>query len=537
MPRRALRENLFYFALVPAIVLAVLVLGGVALRTTLQIERARQQTVFDATLTLADERVDRLDKLIIAQDNVVAAHVDLGNLATIPRRWLPTAARETPSVRAILVLDMDHEEHDVLAFASRAPGPEDDTFRRLLVTRLFAQMNFAGVVEELRHLHHVVDGQSVLVSYWQRLYAGQRYLVVAWHDVPRLVHDVMPRLYRDIDRGQSRMNVVDEEGRIVFGPPIKGGEFTVGRPFPTTLYNWRLQMALASAEQLGPKVERQRTVEIGMVLFAALVAIAGVAIVVLASVKEQRLAALKSDFVANVSHELKTPLSLVRMFGEMLLSGRIQSDDKRRQYLTIIVAESERLTALIENVLDFAKVERGKAGYEFAPGSLGEVVARAVEIYRYRAEREGMEVSVRLDEGLPLCSLDARAVELAVINLLDNALKYAKDGGRVDVTVTRKGRWVTVRVSDLGPGIEAEEQGRIFERFVRGRHAGETRARGSGIGLALVKHIAESHGGRVRVESPVTEDRRGSAFEISIPVASEAPAPEGAGMTAEGPTG
>ncbi len=420
-------------------------------------------------------------------------------------------------MRAILVLDMDHDEHDVLAFASRAPGPEDDTFRRLLVTRLFPQMNLGGTSEELRHLHHVIEGQSMLISYWQRAHLDRRYLIVAWHDVPRLVHDVMPRLYRDVGRGNSRMNVVDEEGRIVFGPPIKGGEFTVGRPFPTTLYNWRVQAALTSAEHLGPYVERQREMEIGIVGLAALVAIAGVVIVVTASVKERRLAALKSDFVANVSHELKTPLSLVRMFGEMLLSDRISSDEKRRQYLGIIVAESERLTALIENVLDFAKVERGKAAYDFAPAQLGEVVARAVDVYRYRAEREGMDVTLRVAPDLPLASLDARALELAVINLLDNALKYAKEGGRVDVDVSRAGRWVKVRVSDRGPGIAPEEQDRIFERFVRGRHAGETRARGSGIGLSLVKHIAESHGGTVRVESPVTEDGRGSAFELAVP--------------------
>jgi two-component system phosphate regulon sensor histidine kinase PhoR len=529
MARRGLRERLLYFALVPAIVIAVLVLGAVALRTTLQIERARQQTVFDATLTLADERVDRLDKLIIAQDNVVAAHVDLGSMESIALRWRPTAARETPTVRAILVLDMDHDDHDVLAFASRGQALEDDAFRRLLLTRLLSQMNFAGQSEELRHLHHVIDrhpvieSQSLLISYWQRSHLGRRYLIVAWHDVPRLVHEVLPRLYRDLDRGNSRMNVIDEEGRIVFGPPIKGGGFTVGRPFPTTLYNWRLQVGLTSADLLGLEVERQRRLETLMVGFAALVAIIGVAIVVSASVKERRLAALKSDFVANVSHELKTPLALVRMFGEMLLFGRVPSEDKRRQYLSIIVSESERLTALIENVLDFAKVERGKAAYEFAPGHVSEVVSHAVDVYRYRAEREGIEVSLQIDEALPPSQIDARALELAVINLLDNAFKYAKEGGRVDVEVERAGDMVRVRVSDRGPGIDPKDQERIFERFVRGRLAREARQRGSGIGLALVKHIAESHGGSIRVVSPISEDGHGSAFDLSIPFTADVP--------------
>ena len=180
MARRGVGERLLYFVLVPVIVLAVLVLGGVALRTTVQIEKSRRETVLAATVTLADERVDRLDKLIIAQDNVVAAHVDLGSLGTIARRWLPTAARETPTVRAILVVDMDHEEHEVTAFASRAPGTpihEDDLLRRLLIVRLLPQLNVTNPVEELRHLHLVVDGQSLLISYWQRIFEGRRSLV------------------------------------------------------------------------------------------------------------------------------------------------------------------------------------------------------------------------------------------------------------------------------------------------------------------------------------------------------------------------
>jgi two-component system phosphate regulon sensor histidine kinase PhoR len=256
-----------------------------------------------------------------------------------------------------------------------------------------------------------------------------------------------------------------------------------------------------------------------MVGIAAVVALAGLAIVVVASVKERRLAALKSDFVANVSHELKTPLSLIRMFGELLLGGRVPTDDKRRQYLQIIVSESERLTALIENVLDFAKVERGKAAYEFARGDVGEVVARAIDLYRYRAEREGIDVELATADRLPLARIDARALELAIMNLLDNALKYAKDGGRVDVSVApdEAGDRVEVRVSDRGPGIDPDEQEHIFERFVRGRRASEQRVRGSGIGLALVKHIAESHGGRVWIRSPITGDGRGSAFVLSLP--------------------
>ncbi|MEZ4294151.1 MAG: HAMP domain-containing sensor histidine kinase [Polyangiaceae bacterium] len=508
-------HKLLYFALVPAIVAAVLVLGGIALRTTLQIEKARQQSVVSATLAVATERVDRLDKLVIEQDNVVAAHADLASLRAIGDRWLPTAARETPTVRAILVLDMDHADHEVAAFASRSPGREDDTFRRILVNRLLPQMNLTGQTEELRHLHHVLDGQSYLVSYWQRTHLDRRYMVVAWHDVRRVVHDILPRLYRDIDPG-SRMNVIDEEGRIVFGPPIKGGEFTVGRPFPTTLYNWQLQVALTTAEELNQKVENQRMVELAMVGLAGAVALAGLAIVLAGSMKERRLALLKSDFVANVSHELKTPLALIRMFGEMLLLERVATPEKRRQYLQIIMSESERLTALIENVLDFAKVERGKSAYSFAPGDVGEAVSRAVEIFSHRAEREAMNVVLTIAPDLPRAMLDARALELATINLIDNAFKYAKAGGKVDVTVTTDRRSVQVRVRDYGAGIDPDDEARIFERFVRGKRAGEAQVRGSGIGLALVKHIAESHGGRVSVESAPAPER-GCVFTLEIP--------------------
>jgi two-component system phosphate regulon sensor histidine kinase PhoR len=243
------------------------------------------------------------------------------------------------------------------------------------------------------------------------------------------------------------------------------------------------------------------------------VALAGLTVVLFAAARERKLSNLKSDFVANVSHELKTPLSLVRMFAELLQSGRVESDEKREQYLEIIVSESDRLAALIENVLDFAKVERGKAAYTFSLTSPGDVVTRAVEACRVRAQREGVELALTVQSNLPDVELDERAVEIAVFNLVDNALKYAPDGQKITVAVALGDSTVQVRVTDEGVGIPAEDRKRIFERFVRGRGTSNKQVRGSGIGLALVKHIAEAHGGHTWVEDATPH---GSTFVFTL---------------------
>ena len=242
----------------------------------------------------------------------------------------------------------------------------------------------------------------------------------------------------------------------------------------------------------------------------------GVLITVSDETRLKRLEGMRRDFIANVSHELKTPLSLIRLFGELLLLDRAQSPEKRKQYLSIIVGESERLTALIENVLDFARLERGKASYDFAVSDLCEVVQRSVDIYKFRAERENVTLNLKLPSAPLLARIDKRALELAVMNLIDNALKYAKDGALVDVECDESSTGTFVKVSDYGPGIPRHEQTRIFERFFRGSSADETRARGSGIGLSLVRHIAQAHGGRVRVSSPIHPDGRGTSFTIEL---------------------
>jgi two-component system phosphate regulon sensor histidine kinase PhoR len=517
MADRPRRERLLTFLLLPAIIVGVFVLAGVMFRSSFQLEKLREQSVVEATLLLANEKADRLDKRIIEQDNAVRSVLDVSEREEFGAKWLESAAIQTPTVRAVLLIDISVAERDVVAVASRAPGMENERFRRLLVHSMLNDMKLGLPNDELRHLHKTYRGQSYLVSHWEVEHDARRYLVVVWHDVPRIVHDLFPQLYADgQDVQQSRVNVVDGDGRIVFGPPLSRGGLTLGRQFETTLYKWTLNVTMTSAEELAAAVARRRVLEMVLVALSGIVVIAGIIVILVAAARERKLSNLKSDFVANVSHELKTPLSLVRMFGELLQSGRADTEDKRRQYLQIIVSESERLAALIENVLDFAKVERGQAAYEFSDGSLPDVVARAVEACRVRAERDAVQLELDVAGELPNVLLDERAIEIAVINLVDNALKYAPDGKRVAIALSRSGGQLEVRVTDQGVGIAPEERKRIFERFVRGKGAVGKQVRGSGIGLALVKHIAEAHGGSVWVEDGSS---RGSVFVFTIQIA------------------
>jgi len=232
-----------------------------------------------------------------------------------------------------------------------------------------------------------------------------------------------------------------------------------------------------------------------------------------AAEKERRLNQLKSELMANVSHELKTPLSVVRMFADMLRSGRVPSDARRLEYLDIICRESERLTSLIDNVLDFSALEGGKGPYRLKRGNLGDAIGRALEAFRYRSEQDGVEIQLSASDDLPQVLMDQEAIALAVINLLDNAVKYGEQSP-VELTVTAKRHVVDVAVRDHGPGIPSDSLRRVFERFYRGPTS--TSTRGSGIGLSLVKHIAQAHGGRAWAKNA---QGGGAVVGFSIPVA------------------
>jgi two-component system phosphate regulon sensor histidine kinase PhoR len=229
-----------------------------------------------------------------------------------------------------------------------------------------------------------------------------------------------------------------------------------------------------------------------LITLSLVIIVVAVGFILYALDKERRLADLKSDFIANVSHELKTPLSVIRMFGEMMLTKRAPDERKQQEYLEIICSETERLSGLIENVLDFAALDRGKRRYQMQIRDLGELAQRAIDTLRYRFEREGIVVRLYQTGGSARGLLDDEAILLIIINLLDNAIKHGATP--VDVSIETTRHEIQVKVRDSGPGIAEVDRKRIFERFYRGK--GSRRSRGSGIGLAIVKRIAEEHQGR-----------------------------------------
>ena len=234
--------------------------------------------------------------------------------------------------------------------------------------------------------------------------------------------------------------------------------------------------------------------------------------------RELRLAELRSQFVSSVTHELKTPLTAIRMFAETLRLGRADAAT-RDEYLDTIVNESERLTRLLNNVLDFSNIEQGRKAYRLEHTSLVEVVRVAARAMEYPLAQHGFVLRLDIDEAVPTARVDADALEQAILNLLTNAMKYSGDARDIDLRLARDGDQAIIAVRDCGVGIALPEQTRIFEKFYRVQTPDNQRIPGTGLGLTLVEHIARAHEGSVRVESAPGQ---GSTFSIHVPLAGTA---------------
>ena len=245
----------------------------------------------------------------------------------------------------------------------------------------------------------------------------------------------------------------------------------------------------------------------------------GVFFVARVAAREVRLAELKSNFVSSVSHDLKTPLALIQLFAETLELGRLKNTERAHEYYRIINSEARKLTRLINNILDFSRIEAGLRRYKSEPADLTTLTRRTLESLESQFRQNQFTVTTRFAPHMPAVVLDEEAAEQALENLLSNAMKYSPEHREILVEVDHVDGFGRVRVTDRGIGIPPRQQRRIFRKFYRVESDAGSGPQGCGLGLAIVDHVMRAQGGFVRVDS---EPGRGSTFTLHFPVFAEA---------------
>ena len=311
------------------------------------------------------------------------------------------------------------------------------------------------------------------------------------------------------------ITITDDNQRVLYSNAEAPGGYLLESNFDPPLSNWRAGIALKNTN-LDNLARDSFLHSAGATVLVLVVLFLGIALTIRATDREARLAQAKSNFVANVSHELKTPLSLLSLFSEILELGRVKNEDKRLEYYRIIRHESRRLHKTIDNILDFSKIEAGRKTYNFANGDMAKVIENVLSSYRYQIINSGFEVQTNIQQGLPPVLMDQDAIAQAISNLLDNAIKYSGKTKQLSIKTKTVQSDLSIEITDRGIGIPRAEQEKIFEKFYRVGNGLVHDVKGSGLGLSLVKHIVEAHKGTISIESEVGE---GSRFTILLPLA------------------
>ena len=310
------------------------------------------------------------------------------------------------------------------------------------------------------------------------------------------------------------VTVFDERDVAVFGNGDDRDRIEMTAPMTFLLKDWRIGIvdpAVAESQWAAGSIWYDMT--LGLVL--ALVLVCGMALAFSTARHAMRLSQMKSDFVSNVSHELRTPLCSIRLFAEFLKLGRAKTPEKVVEYGEYIERESRRLSRLIDNILDFSRIESQRKVYRRRPTDIRDVVESVVRTVDVPMEEVGLSLKTELPESPgPIMEIDADTIAQALHNLLDNAAKYSKSGGDIVVRLEPRLDHVVISVQDQGIGIAKDDQGKVFERFHRVSTGLVHDVKGCGLGLSIVDHAARAHGGRVELESELGV---GSTFSLWLP--------------------
>ncbi len=454
---------------------------------------------------MATEKVEMV--LLRTEDEI------LSRIQSILRRpdFTPETLKEVPATAPLIQRLYLFDRRGQLLFPSAWTGEDAGVFVGLLA-------EISQGFWERGGRRHLVVGDQVILAAVLKTSRGSPVLAAISRNIEVLSREIVEKTLSGLE-GPSILAVTDHQDRLIYSrQPLDRADWVVTVTFGEALPSWRV--ALYQPRGMSPREAVRRQVTIFTVAFGLLlvVIVAGLFSTYRLVRRETEMARLKADFVANVSHDLKTPLSLIRMFGETLEMGRVPDDAKRQEYYRVITRESERLSRLIDNVLDFSRIEGGRREYEMTPTAVEPLIRETLEAFNYPLTQQGFKVEVAVAPGLPEVSMDADAIGQALANLVDNAIKYSSERKSLRVEAAVRGNQLALSVADEGVGIPREEQEKIFEKFYRVGRSETQGRRGSGVGLALVRHVALAHGGRVTVES---RPGQGSRFTLWLPLKSE----------------
>jgi two-component system phosphate regulon sensor histidine kinase PhoR len=335
-------------------------------------------------------------------------------------------------------------------------------------------------------------------------------------DFPIYLKSISEKLIKELDQGSSiNVKVEDENGKLIFSKVLKEETSYLSFPFPEYLPQWKLILSENKPGFIATLFKAGSGIYLFIFILIALLMILGLVFVMYSLNTELRLNKLKSDFISNVSHELKSPLTSIRMMTEMLHHNRVQTEERKSVYYSAMLEESEHLSHLIDNILDFSRMEDDRKKYDFTDLDLDGLILKFLESTKERLAESGFDIRYNCTDQVPLIPADKDAILQVIYNLVDNAIKFSGKSRQIDISLISKNDELQLCVKDYGIGIPIKDQEKIFDRFYRGTEPQRLGIKGSGIGLTIVKRIVEAHGGTIKIESEVG---KGSRVVVSLPL-------------------
>lgn len=328
-------------------------------------------------------------------------------------------------------------------------------------------------------------------------------------------YNILSPKLQEIAQKEFIISVFNPEEKFQFNSSLDFKEREVQQSKALWIFpNYKIGISLAG-KTIKDLVKQRALTNILLIGLLTIVLILGVWIVYRNIKKEVELAQIKSDFVSNVSHELRTPLSLISMFSETLEMDRVKTEEKKKEYYSIISQEANRLGKIVNSILNFSKMEAGKRQYNFVDSYLNDAAENVYRSYKFHLEQKGFTFNLVKDETIPIIKIDEEAVSEALVNLVDNAVKYSDNKKQITIRTGIEDNFAFIEVEDKGIGIPVKDQKKIFDKFFRVSSGNIHNVKGSGLGLSIVKHIIDAHKGKIELSS---ELNKGSKFRLLFPL-------------------